>query len=94
MVVLPWSGEVQPWLPVLSLGSVTARDPAAVRDDVAGEDEEDAPHAREEGGGDEAQQHQPVPETQLPHLGQGGVVVRTELASIRTTHHCCSDRER
>ena len=56
-VVFTRSCEIKPWLVILSVGPVTARDWTPVLDHVAGEHEEDAPHAGEEGGGDEAEQH-------------------------------------
>lgn len=90
MVVFTRRGEIQPGFSVPSLRSITARDSAAVGDHVAGEDEEDAPHAGQEGGGEEREEDQPVPESEVTHLGQEAVIVRPLLASIRVTHHSCS----
>ena len=59
-------------------------------EDVAGEDEEDAPHAGEEGGGDQDHQDQPVPGAEVAQLEQEGVVVLGLGASIRPSHHYCS----
>ena len=44
-------------------------------DNISGEHKEDAPHAGEQGGRDEGEEHQPVPEPELPHTGEDGVIV-------------------
>ena len=62
-------------------------------DNISGEHEEDTPHAGEQGGRDKGEEDQPVPEAQVAHLDQGGVIVLVLLASIRVTHHYCSDSD-
>ena len=57
------------------MGSVTGRDPAPVGDDVAGEDEEDAPHAWKEGGRDEGEEDPPVPWSERAEAVEYGVIV-------------------
>ena len=44
-------------------------------DNISGEHKEDAPHAGEEGGRDKGEEDEPVPEAELPHTGEDGVIV-------------------
>ena len=48
-------------------------------DNISGEHEEDTPHAREQGGRDQGEEDQPVPEAELPHTGEDGVIVTSDL---------------
>ena len=48
-------------------------------DNISGEHKEDAPHAGEEGGRDKGQEDEPVPEAELPHTGEDGVIVTSDL---------------
>ena len=48
-------------------------------DNISGEHEEDTPHAREQGGRDKGEEDQPVPEAELPHTGEDGVIVTSDL---------------
>ena len=47
-------------------------------DNISREHEEDTPHAREQGWRHKGEEDQPVPEAELPHTCEDGVIVPSD----------------